>query len=99
MVFFVHLFRSKKTEDLNASKDKAINPAKLSRDRAPKPLLHLGPKMGKKPPPPSTENKDTASDKGEEWVNDGVTEEQVVIIIILVSERHGALYTLSLSFN
>lgn len=81
------------------STDKAINPAKLSRDRAPKQLPHLGPKSGKKPPPPSTENKDTMSDKGEEWVNDGATEEQVVIIIILVSEHHIGLYSLSLFFN
>lgn len=94
---FVLIFRSKKTENLNDTKDTAINPAKLSRDKAPKPLLHLGPKWGKKPPPPSIENKDTAADKGDEWVNDGVTEQQV--IIILVSEHHRTFYTLSLCFH
>ncbi|XP_070844622.1 transcription factor TFIIIB component B'' homolog [Chaetodon trifascialis] len=59
---------SEKTE--NAAKDPAIKPAKLSRGRAPKPLLPLGRKWAKKAPPPST-------DKEDEGVNDGASDEQV----------------------
>ncbi len=64
---------------MNAAKDTAVKPAKLSRGRAPKPLLALGRKWGKKPPPPSTQTKDTASDKGDESVSDGASKEQVII--------------------
>ncbi|XP_076614534.1 uncharacterized protein LOC143338191 isoform X2 [Chaetodon auriga] len=61
---------SEKTENVNAAKDPAIKPAKLSRGRAPKPLLPLGRKWGKKAPPPST-------DKEDERANDGASDEQV----------------------
>ncbi|XP_071321461.1 transcription factor TFIIIB component B'' homolog isoform X2 [Trachinotus anak] len=71
---------SEKSENVNASKDTAIKPAKLSRGRAPKPLLPLGRKWGKKPPPASTKGKETAdqmqSDKGDESVSDGASNEQ-----------------------
>ncbi|XP_056259503.1 transcription factor TFIIIB component B'' homolog isoform X1 [Seriola aureovittata] len=67
---------SEKTDSVDASKDTAIKPAKLSRGRAPKPLLPLGRKWGKKAPPPSTKAKDTASDKGDESVSDGASKEQ-----------------------
>lgn len=97
ILYFVLIFRSEKTENLNASKDTTIKPAKLSRGRAPKPLLQLGQKWGKKPPPPSTKTKDTASDKADESVNDEATEEQV--IIIAVSEHHRTFYTLLLCFT
>ncbi|GLD51698.1 transcription factor TFIIIB component B'' homolog [Lates japonicus] len=60
---------SEKTENVNASKDTAIKPAKLSRGRAPNPLLPLGRKWGKKPPPPSTKAKHTEADNGDETVN------------------------------
>ncbi|XP_060931775.1 transcription factor TFIIIB component B'' homolog [Limanda limanda] len=68
---------SEKTENVNASKDTAIKPAKLSRGRAPKPLLPLGRKWSKKFPPDSTKAKDTASDKEDESVTDGASKEQV----------------------
>ncbi|XP_062269278.1 transcription factor TFIIIB component B'' homolog [Platichthys flesus] len=68
---------SEKTENVNASKDTAIKPAKLSRGRAPKPLLPLGRKWSKKLPPDSTKAKDTASDKEDESVTDEASEEQV----------------------
>ncbi|XP_044029871.1 transcription factor TFIIIB component B'' homolog isoform X3 [Siniperca chuatsi] len=68
---------SEKTETVNAAKDTAIKPAKLSRGRAPKPVLPLGRKWGKKPPTPSTKAKDTVSDKGDESVSDGASKEQV----------------------
>ncbi|XP_019937683.2 transcription factor TFIIIB component B'' homolog isoform X2 [Paralichthys olivaceus] len=68
---------SEKTEDLNASKDTAIKPAKLSRGRAPKPLLPLGRKWSKKRPPDSKKAKDTASDKEDESLTDGASKEQV----------------------
>ncbi|KAK9532322.1 hypothetical protein VZT92_009711 [Zoarces viviparus] len=68
---------SEKTESVNEAKDAKIKPAKLSRGRGPKPLLPLGRKWGKKPPPPSTKTNDTASDKGEESVIDGGAEDQV----------------------
>ncbi|XP_053267204.1 transcription factor TFIIIB component B'' homolog [Pleuronectes platessa] len=68
---------SEKTENVNASKDTAIKPAKLSRGRAPKPLLPLGRKWSKKLPPDSTKAKDTASDKEDESVTDGASKEQV----------------------
>lgn len=70
-------FRSEKTE--NAAKDTTIKPAKLSRGRAPKPLLPLGRKLGKKSPAPSTKAKDSAADKGEENVSD---KEQVSISVL-----------------
>uniref|UniRef100_A0A3Q1EFC8 B double prime 1, subunit of RNA polymerase III transcription initiation factor IIIB n=1 Tax=Acanthochromis polyacanthus TaxID=80966 RepID=A0A3Q1EFC8_9TELE len=65
-----------KSQNVNTAKDAAIKPAKLSRGRAPKPLLPLGRKWGKKLPP-STAAKDTAADKGDESVSDGATTEQV----------------------
>ncbi|KAM7368719.1 hypothetical protein PAMP_013031 [Pampus punctatissimus] len=68
---------SDKTEIPNAVKDAAIKPAKLSRGRAPKPLLPLGRKWSKKHPAASTKAKDNASDKGDESVSDGVSKEQV----------------------
>ncbi|XP_049909320.1 transcription factor TFIIIB component B'' homolog isoform X4 [Epinephelus moara] len=68
---------TEKTENVNAAKNTTIKPAKLSRGRAPKPLLPLGRKWGKKPPPPSTKANDSASDKGDESVIDGASEEQV----------------------
>lgn len=76
----VLIFRSEKTE--NAAKDTIIKPAKLSRGRAPKPLLPLGRKLGKKSPAPSTKAKDGAADKGDGSMSD---KEQV---IISVSEHH-----------
>ncbi|XP_027137925.1 transcription factor TFIIIB component B'' homolog isoform X2 [Larimichthys crocea] len=66
-----------KTQDVDAAKDTTIKPAKLSRGRAPKPLLPLGRKWGKKAPPPSTKAKDDVSDKGDESVSDGASKEQV----------------------
>ncbi|XP_038589444.1 transcription factor TFIIIB component B'' homolog isoform X2 [Micropterus salmoides] len=68
---------SDKTESMNSAKDTAIKPAKLSRGRAPKPVLPLGRKWGKKPPPPSTKAKDTAPDKGDESVSDEASKKQV----------------------
>ncbi|XP_029372171.1 transcription factor TFIIIB component B'' homolog isoform X2 [Echeneis naucrates] len=68
---------STKTENAKELTDTAIKPAKLSRGRAPKPLLPLGRKWGKKAPAPSTQAKDTASDKGDENMSDGATKEQV----------------------
>ncbi|XP_029025194.1 transcription factor TFIIIB component B'' homolog isoform X2 [Betta splendens] len=44
------------------AKDTAVTPAKLSRGRAPKPLLPLGRKLGKKVPPPSTKAKESADE-------------------------------------
>ena len=73
------MIRSEKTESKNASKDTTIKPAKLSRGRAPKPLLPLGRKWGKKPPPSSTQAKDTATDEGDGSVSDGASKEQVII--------------------
>ncbi|XP_040914516.1 transcription factor TFIIIB component B'' homolog isoform X2 [Toxotes jaculatrix] len=64
---------SEKTENVNAPKDTAIKPAKLSHTRASKSVLPLGRKWGKKPPPPSTK---TVPDKGDETVSDGASEEQ-----------------------
>ncbi|XP_050928960.1 mucin-12 isoform X1 [Lates calcarifer] len=68
---------SENTENVNACKDTAIKPAKLSRGRAPNPLLPLGRKWGKKPPPPSTKARHTEVDKGDETVSDGSSKEQV----------------------
>ncbi|KAK1884579.1 Transcription factor TFIIIB component B'' like [Dissostichus eleginoides] len=69
--------KSDMSEKTEGAKDGTIKPAKLSRGRAPKPLLPLGRKRGKKPPPPSTKTNDDASDKGEESVIDGASTEQV----------------------
>ncbi|XP_028456670.1 transcription factor TFIIIB component B'' homolog [Perca flavescens] len=68
---------SEKTDNVNESKDNTIKPAKLSRGRAPKPLLLLGRKWGKKPPSPSTKTNATASDKEDESEIDGASKEQV----------------------
>ncbi|XP_008274380.1 transcription factor TFIIIB component B'' homolog isoform X3 [Stegastes partitus] len=67
---------SEKSQNVNSAKDTTIKPAKLSRGRAPKPLLPLGRKWGKKLPP-STTAKDPATEKGDECVSDGATAEQV----------------------
>ncbi|XP_023121277.2 transcription factor TFIIIB component B'' homolog isoform X3 [Amphiprion ocellaris] len=67
---------SEKSQNVNTAKDTAIKPAKLSRGRAPKPLLPLGRKWGKKLPL-TTAAKDTVADKGDESVSDGATTEQV----------------------
>ncbi|XP_029300318.1 LOW QUALITY PROTEIN: transcription factor TFIIIB component B'' homolog [Cottoperca gobio] len=68
---------SEKTESVNEAEDISIKPAKLSRGRAPKPLLPLGRKYGKKPPPPSTKTNDNPSDKEDESVIDGASDKQV----------------------
>ncbi|XP_039635742.1 mucin-4 isoform X7 [Perca fluviatilis] len=68
---------SEKTDNVNESKDHIIKPAKLSRGRAPKPLLPLGRKWGKKKTPPSTKTNDTASDKEDESEIDGASKDQV----------------------
>lgn len=96
ILYFVLIFRPEQTENLNAPKDTAIKPAKLSRGRAPKPLLQLGRKWGKKPPPPSTKASD-ASDKMDTTVNDETTEEQV--INNAVSKYPQTFYTSSLWFT
>lgn len=79
--YFVLIIRPEKTQDVDAAKDTTIKPAKLSRGRAPKPLLPLGRKWGKKAPPPSTKAKDDVSDKGDESVSDGASKEQVIISV------------------
>ncbi|XP_062414828.1 nascent polypeptide-associated complex subunit alpha, muscle-specific form isoform X1 [Pungitius pungitius] len=68
---------SKEPEGVSEAKEAKIKPAKLSRGRAPKPLLPLGRKWGKKPPAPSTKSSAAAPDKGEEGVADGGGEDQV----------------------
>ncbi|KAA8584354.1 hypothetical protein FQN60_008139 [Etheostoma spectabile] len=68
---------SEKIDNVSESKDNTIKPAKLSRGRAPKPLLPLGRKWGKQPPPPSTKTNDAASDKEDESEIDGASKEQV----------------------
>ncbi|XP_060916899.1 transcription factor TFIIIB component B'' homolog isoform X2 [Labrus mixtus] len=68
---------SEKSGDVNAAKDTTIKPAKLSRGKAPKPLLPLGRKWGKKPPKASTKAGDAASDKGDESEIEGTSEEQL----------------------
>ncbi|KAM9338709.1 uncharacterized protein ABDE67_018246 [Symphorus nematophorus] len=67
---------SEKTDNVDAAKNTTIKPAKLTRGRAPKPLLPLGRKWGKKLPPPSTKMKDNVSDKEGESVSDGASTEQ-----------------------
>ncbi|XP_026210201.1 transcription factor TFIIIB component B'' homolog isoform X2 [Anabas testudineus] len=62
---------SEKSNNANA-KDTAVKPAKLARGRAPKPLLPLGRKWGKKVPPPSTEAKGGEDDR----VSDGAAKEK-----------------------
>ncbi|KAG7238648.1 hypothetical protein INR49_030722 [Caranx melampygus] len=57
---------NEKTENVKTSKDTAIKPAKLSRGRAPKPLLPLGRKWGKKAAPASTQAKGAAADEEDE---------------------------------
>ncbi|XP_034402460.1 transcription factor TFIIIB component B'' homolog isoform X3 [Cyclopterus lumpus] len=63
------------TESANEAADAKIKPAKLSRGKAPKPLVPLGRKRAKKPPPASTET--TATDKEDQGVMDGDDEDQV----------------------
>ncbi|XP_069024258.1 transcription factor TFIIIB component B'' homolog [Embiotoca jacksoni] len=60
-----------KTQDASAAKDAAIKPAKLSRARAPKPLLPLGRKYGKKP---ATSTKADAAESEKE--EEGASKEQ-----------------------
>lgn len=55
---------------MNTAKDTAVKPAKLSRGRAPNPLLPLGCKRSKKATPCATA-KNTSSDKEEESVSSG----------------------------
>ncbi|XP_065821684.1 transcription factor TFIIIB component B'' homolog isoform X2 [Labrus bergylta] len=68
---------SEKSGDVNAANDTTIKPAKLSRGKAPKPLLPLGRKWGKKPPKASTKAGDAASDKGDESETEGTSTEQL----------------------
>ncbi|XP_074547081.1 uncharacterized protein LOC141805789 [Halichoeres trimaculatus] len=58
------------------AKDTTIKPAKLSRGRAPKPLLPLGRKWAKKLRPPSKAG-DAVSDKEGQCVTDGAFQEQI----------------------
>ncbi|XP_069556991.1 transcription factor TFIIIB component B'' homolog isoform X2 [Brachyistius frenatus] len=60
-----------KTQDASAANDAAIKPAKLSRARAPKPLLPLGRKYGKKP---ATSTKADAAESEKE--EEGASKEQ-----------------------
>ncbi|XP_034565217.1 transcription factor TFIIIB component B'' homolog isoform X2 [Notolabrus celidotus] len=66
---------SEKTTDANAAKDATIKPAKLTRGRAPKPLLPLSRKWAKKLSQPSKAG-DAVSDKGDKSVTDGASQEQ-----------------------
>ncbi|KAM3600079.1 uncharacterized protein V6R79_017057 [Siganus canaliculatus] len=69
---------SEKADNENpAAKNTTIKPAKLSRGRAPKPVLPLGRKWAKKPAPPATKSKDTESMKGAETESDGTSKEQI----------------------
>nr|XP_043868060.1 transcription factor TFIIIB component B'' homolog isoform X3 [Solea senegalensis] len=69
---------TEKTESANPSKDTTVKPARLSRGRAPKSLVPLGRKWGKKPPPDSGKDKDTTPDNGDHDVSDGgASKEQV----------------------
>ncbi|RVE66054.1 hypothetical protein OJAV_G00122770 [Oryzias javanicus] len=63
------------TENVTVVKDAAIKPAKLCRGRAPKPLVPLGLKRGKKPLP-SAKAKETEDDKREETEREGADQEQ-----------------------
>ncbi|XP_041825699.1 transcription factor TFIIIB component B'' homolog [Melanotaenia boesemani] len=72
----INLDMTEKTPNVNKAKDTAVKPAKLSRCRAPKPLLPLGLKRGKKPAP-STKSKETVSEKEDECESDGASKEQV----------------------
>ncbi|KAM9307085.1 uncharacterized protein KZ484_000411 [Pholidichthys leucotaenia] len=65
-----------KTQTVDTEKSNAIKPAKLIRGRAPKPLLPLGRKWGKKSAA-ATEAKDASSDKPEEGDSGVATKEQV----------------------
>lgn len=75
MFCLVLIFRSEKTENVIA-KDTAVKPAKLSRGRAPKPLLPLGRKWGKKVPSPSTKAKDSE----DESVSDGASKQVILFL-------------------
>lgn len=68
-------FRSEKTQNKTTAKDAVIKPAKLSRGRAPKPLVPLGRKWGKKTAP-ATKAKD--ADNEDKSVGDGASNEQVI---------------------
>lgn len=73
------IIRTEKTENVKTSKDSAIKPAKLSRGRAPKPLLPLGRKWGKKAAPATTEAKGAVADEEDESASVEVLKEQVII--------------------
>ncbi|KAK5603255.1 hypothetical protein CRENBAI_011700, partial [Crenichthys baileyi] len=63
---------SEKISNVNAAKERGNKPAKLSRARAPKPLLPLGLKRGRK-----GKNEETESDKGDKNTSDEAHKEQV----------------------
>ncbi|KAM4720497.1 uncharacterized protein FYW61_015879 isoform 2-T2 [Anableps anableps] len=63
---------SEKIPNENTAKDPVIKPAKLSRARAPKPLLPLGLKRGKK-----GKSEETKSDKGDKNASEEAHKEQV----------------------
>ncbi|XP_071380914.1 transcription factor TFIIIB component B'' homolog [Centroberyx affinis] len=71
-----HLDMSEKTESVKAAKGTVIKPAQLSRGRAPKPLLPLGRKWGRKHPTLSTKPKEGAPDAGEENLADVASKAQ-----------------------
>ncbi|XP_028272940.1 transcription factor TFIIIB component B'' homolog isoform X4 [Parambassis ranga] len=64
---------SEKTQNETTAKDAVIKPAKLSRGRAPKPLVPLGRKWGKKTAPAA---KAQDADNKEESVGDGASKER-----------------------
>lgn len=71
------VFRSDRTE--GANEEVKIKPAKLSRAKGPKPLLPLGRKWAKKPPPAATRTNDTP----EQSAVAGEAEDQVINIYYL----------------
>lgn len=76
------VFRVETTENVKTVKDAAIKPAKLCRGRAPKLLIPLGLKRGKKPLP-SAKAKDTEEDQREETEREGAEQEQVFLLFII----------------
>ncbi|KAM3874160.1 uncharacterized protein ACN63O_001105 [Diretmus argenteus] len=69
--------KSEKTESAGTAKSTTIKPAQLSRGRAPRPLLPLGRKWGKRGPAPSTKPKEGIPDAGQESLDDGASKDQV----------------------
>ncbi|XP_047228749.1 transcription factor TFIIIB component B'' homolog isoform X2 [Girardinichthys multiradiatus] len=63
---------SEKISNVNSAKETGIKPAKLSRAIAPKPLLPLGLKRGRK-----GKNEETESDKGDKNTSDEAHKEQI----------------------